>query len=127
MKKLRLEFFIVILSLIIFISIFEEVNPLKNQEISDKIVEYNSPDVEQSINGSTVYVTGTMMDDSQENFDDVLLNVRGIGSNGQIIASKTVKITSMDSNSNADYNVTLQNDSPVVAGEVKVINATEMS
>lgn len=127
MKKLRLEFFIVILSLIIFISIFEEVNPLKNQEISDKIVEYNSPDVEQSINDSTVYVTGTMMDDSQENFDDVLLNVRGIGSNGQIIASKTVKITSMDSNSNADYNVTLQNDSPVVAGEVKVINATEMS
>lgn len=126
MKKLRLEFFIVILSLIIFISIFEEVNPLKNQEISDKIVEYNSPDVEQSINGSTVYVTGTMMDDSQENFDDVLLNVRGIGSNGQIITSKTVKITRMNSNSNADYNVTLQNDSPVVAGEVKVINATEM-
>lgn len=127
MKKLRLEFFIVILSLIIFISIFEEVNPLKNQEISDKIVEYNSPDVEQSINGSAVYVTGTMMDDSQENFDDVFLNVSGIGSNGQIIASKTVKITRMNSNSNADYNVTLQNDSPVVAGEVKVINATEMS
>jgi len=127
MKKLRLEFIVVVLTLIIFISISEEVNPLKSQNIDDKIVEYNSPEVEQAINSSTVYVTGIVMDDSPENFNDVLLNISAIGLQGQTIASKMVKINHMDSNSNTDYNVSIENDSPVVTGDVKVINATEMS
>jgi len=125
MRKLKLELIIVILSLTIFITLFEEVDPLKNQDLSDKIVEYNPPEVEQSINGSTVYVTGIIMDDSQENFDDVLLNVYGIGSQGQTIASKTVHINQIYSNSTAEYNVSIENNSPVVAGDFKVINATK--
>jgi hypothetical protein len=127
MKKFRLEIIIVILSIIIFISIFEEVNPLIKQDLDDKIVEYNTPLVEQAINGSAVYVTGIMMDDSMENFDDVILNVYGIDSNGQTIDSKMVKINRIDSDSNANYNVTLENNTAVVAGDVKVLNATKIS
>lgn len=126
MKKLRLEFIVVILSLVIFISIFEEVTPLKNQDLNDKIVEYNSPDVE-AINSTNIYVTGIMMDDSPENFADVLLNISAIGLQGQTVASKMVRINRMQSNSNTDYNVTFENNSQVVAGNVNVINATEMS
>lgn len=127
MKKLKLELIIIILSLIIFISLFEEVHVHKNQDLSDKIVEYSSPEVEQSINGSTVYVTGSIMDDSQENFDDVLLNVSGIGSQGQTIASKTIHINRINSYSTVAYNVSLENNSPVVAGNINVINATKIS
>jgi len=127
MKKYRLEITIVILSVIIFISIFGEVNPLIKQDLDDKIVEYNTPLVEQAINGSAVYITGVVRDDSKENFDDVLLNVYGIGSQGQRIDSKIIKIDRIDSDSNANYNVTLENSSEVVAGDVKVLNATEIS
>jgi hypothetical protein len=127
MKKYRLEITIVILSVIIFISIFGEVNPLIKQDIDDKIVEYNTPLVEQAINGSAVYITGVVRDDSKENFDDVLLNVYGIGSQGQRIDSKIIKIDRIDSDSNVNYNVTLENSSAVVAGDVKVLNATEIS
>lgn len=127
MKKLRLELIIVILSLILFISIFEEVNYQHKQDLNDKIVEYNTPEVEQAINGSTVHISGIIRDDSPENFDDVLLNVYAIGSQGQTIASKMVKIDRIDSNANTDYNVTLENDSAVVAGDVRVMNATEIS
>lgn len=127
MKKYRLEVTIVILSVIIFISIFGEVNPLINQDLDDKIVEYNTPMVEQAINGSAVYITGVIRDDSKENFEDVLLNVYGIGSQGQRIDSKMIKINHIDSDSNANYNVTLENNSAVVAGDVNVLNATEIS
>jgi hypothetical protein len=127
MKKFRLEIIIVILSIIIFISIFEEVNPLINQDLGDEIVEYNTPLVEQAINGSAVYVTGIILDDSMENFDDVILNVYGIDSNGQTVDSKMVKINRLDSDSNANYNVTLENNTAVVAGDVKVLNATKIS
>lgn len=127
MKKFRLEFIIIILSIIIFISIFEEVNPLTKQNLNDKIVEYNTPLVQQGINGSTVYITGIMRDDSKENYNDVFLNVYGIDSHGQTVDSKIVKINRLDSNSNANYNVTLKNNTRVVAGDVKVLNATEIS
>jgi hypothetical protein len=127
MKKFRLEIIIVILSIIIFISIFEEVNPLIKQDLDDEIVEYNTPLVELAINGSAVYVTGIMRDNSRENFDDVILNVYGIDSNGQTIDSKIVKINHIHSDSNANYNVTLENNTAVVAGEVKVLNATKIS
>ncbi|ADZ09845.1 hypothetical protein Metbo_1618 [Methanobacterium lacus] len=127
MKKYRLEITIVILSVIIFISIFGEVNPLIKQDLDDKIVEYNTPLVEQAINGSAVYITGVVRDDSKENFDDVLLNVYGIGSQGQRIDSKIIKIDRIESDSNVNYNVTLENSSAVVAGDVKVLNATEIS
>ncbi|UTB32245.1 MAG: hypothetical protein NKF70_12210 [Methanobacterium sp. ERen5] len=127
MKKYRLEFTIIILTLIIFISIFGEVNPLIKQDLDDKIVEYNTPLVEQAINGSAVYISGVIRDDSKENFDDVLLNVYGIGSQGQRIDSKMIKINRIDSDSNVNYNVTLENSSAVVAGDVKVLNATEIS
>lgn len=126
MKKYRLELLIVILSVIIFISLYGEVNPLIKQDLDDKIVEYNTPMVEQATNGSAVYITGVIRDDSKENFDDVLLNVYAIGSEGQRIDSKTIKINHIDSDSNANYNVTLENNSPVVAGDFEVLNSTEI-
>lgn len=126
MKKFRLELIIIILSLIVFISIFEEVNPLSKQSLDEEIVEYDTPEVTQTMNGSEIYITGIMRDDSPDNFDDVFLNVYGIGEQGQTISSKTIEINRMNSNSNEDYNVTLENDSIVVAGDVRVINATKI-
>jgi hypothetical protein len=38
-----------------------------------------------------------------------------------------VKINRLDSDSNANYNVTLENNTAVVAGDVKVLNATKIS
>jgi hypothetical protein len=126
MQRIKLEYIIIILSFIIFLSIYEDINSQNKQDLSDQIVEYSPPEITQASNGSSVYVTGTLRDNSPKHFKDVILSLNGIGSQGQTIDSKMFKIEHIDSNSNVDYNVTLENNSPIVAGDFKVLNATEI-
>ncbi len=71
-----------------------------------------------------MYINGAVRDNSPKNFDNVSLNIEGIGDTGSVVSEKMFVIKVIDSNTDANYNVTLPEDPVVEAGSVQVINAT---
>jgi hypothetical protein len=92
-----------------------------------EIVEYNTPQITAAPNGSSVFITGTLRDNSMHTFSNVMVNVAGIGEHGQVVNDKNIEIPHMGNYSNVEYNVSLENDSTVVAGQIQVLNATIVS
>jgi hypothetical protein len=98
-----------------------------NETLVYEIVEYNTPKITPTPNGSSVFITGTLRDNSEHEFSNVTVNFAGIGEHGQVVDSENIEIPHMSSYSNVEYNVSLENDSTVVAGQIQVLNAKIIS
>lgn len=92
-----------------------------------EIVEYNTPKITSAPNGSSVFITGILRDNSMHTFSNVTVNIAGIGMHGQVVNDKNIEIPHMRNYSNVNYNVSLENDSTIVTGQIQVLNATIVS
>lgn len=92
-----------------------------------EIVEYNTPKISTAPNGSSVFITGTLRDNSANAFSNVTVNIAGIGEQGQVVDDEIIDIPHVGSYSNVEYNVSIENDSTVVAGQIQVLSATILS
>jgi len=90
----------------------------------NSIIEYYPPRVIAAPNGSSVFIIGTVGANAHQNFTNVVINVVALGEQGQIVANKNLVLNDLNSNQTVDYNVSMVNDSHVVTGELRVLNAT---
>ncbi len=98
-----------------------------NEILVYEIVEYNTPKITPAPNRSSVYITGTLRDNSAHTFSNVMVNIAGIDEHGQVVDSENIEIPHMSNYSNVEYNVSLKNESAVVAGQIQVLSAKIVS
>ncbi len=116
---------IIILTIIIMIISFSSyITAQSKTTVQDQIVQDNTPVVTQASNNNDVYINGAVRDNSPKNFKNVKLNIEGIGDTGKVVSEKMFVIKVIDSNTDANYNVTLPEVHVVEAGSVQVLNAT---
>jgi hypothetical protein len=74
--------------------------------------------------GSGTMIGGLVKNTASTDVKNVQIMVIGLDINGKKIAQKKVLIASIKSDDDASYDVTFPEDKRIVAGDVKVLNAT---
>jgi hypothetical protein len=87
------------------------------------IVLGNTPTVMQ-LKPETTNIAGLLQNKADDDYKNVQIEVNGLDQSGNIISSQKTVIATIKANDEADYNVDLPYNAKIVAGDVKVLNAT---
>jgi len=99
-------------------------NTTNKASLTDQIVTDNTPVVTQMDDGSGTMIGGLIKNTASTDVKNVQIMVIGLDVNGNKIAEKKVLIAHIKADDDASYDVTLPENSKIVAGDVKVLNAT---
>ncbi|OPX60557.1 MAG: hypothetical protein A4E25_00414 [Methanobacterium sp. PtaB.Bin024] len=83
----------------------------------------NTPVVTQ-IEGETTMIGGLLQNNGQNDYKNVQIEVSGLDVDGNVISSKISLIAIIKADDYADYDVDLPYNAEIVAGDVKILNAT---
>jgi len=97
-------------------------NSTNKTTLQDQIITDNTPVVTQMEGGTDI--GGLVKNTASTDVKNVQMMVIGLDINGKKIAEKKVLIAHIKSDDDADYDVTFPENSKIVAGDVKVLNAT---
>jgi starvation-inducible outer membrane lipoprotein len=92
--------------------------------VQSNIVPDNTPVVTQAPDGSGTLIGGLIINNANFDYKNVTITIIGLDANGNTVEQKNVLIAHIKAGDDADYDVTLPENSKIVSGDVKVINAT---